>query len=100
MFQTVKAGTKQAEGMLATFNDRKWCDKGSIYEAYGRCSSTKVAIWKHIEERAQNTPGYNHDLRVVSRNTFRFSTMYSFTDADGLHIVLDTPSTTKELVVA
>jgi len=92
---TVKAGTKAANAIIATFKDLKWSNKGSIYEAYGKPSATKVAIYESIKRRALETEGYNKDLRVTSANCYFFSTIYSYTNDEGTFIVYDTPSYTK-----
>lgn len=68
--------------------------RGDIYSAYDRPSSTKVYEYNKIQERAWATPGYNHDLKVVGANSFNFSTIYSYTDEAGTHIVKDTVSNT------
>jgi len=91
----IKKWTKEAESINAIFNDKKWSNKGSIYDAYGKPSAKKVSIWKAIEKRAKETAGYNDDLRVVSRNGYLFSTMYSFTVDGTTYIVYDTKSDTK-----
>lgn len=94
---TVNPKTKEAQGIISLFKDDKWSNKGSIYEAYGRPSATKVAVWNDIVQRAANTQGYNHDIRVTSCNTYRFSTMYSYTNDEGTFIIYDTPSYTKQV---
>lgn len=91
----IKNGTKEAQSIIAVFNDKKWSNKGSIYDAYGKPSAKKVSIWKAIEKRAKETAGYNDDLRVVSRNGYLFSTMYSYTTDGTTYIVYDTKSETK-----
>ena len=91
----IKNGTKEAQSIIAIFNDKKWSNKGSIYDAYGKPSAKKVSIWKAIEKRAKETAGYNDDLRVVSRNGYLFSTMYSYTTDEATYIVYDTKSETK-----
>jgi len=91
----IKKWTKEAESINAIFNDKKWSNKGSIYDAYGKPSAKKVSIWKAIEKRAKETAGYNDDLRVVSRNGYLFSTMYSYTIDGKTYIVYDTKSDTK-----
>lgn len=94
----IKNTTKAGKGIIAIYEDRQWSDKGSIYDAYATPSSRKVAIWNDIERRANDTQGYNHDLRVVSRNTYMFTTIYTYTDSEGIHYIYDTPSDTKEVV--
>ena len=91
----IRKWTKEAESINAIFKDLKWSNKGSIYDAYGKPSAKKVGIWKSIEKRAKETEGYNDDLRVVSRNGYVFSTMYSFTVDGTTYIVYDTKSDTK-----
>lgn len=96
---TVKAGTKKAEAMMWEFRN---CFKGSsIEEAYGRASQAKKASFEEIERRAWNTDGYNHDLKITGKNTTQYSTMYSYTTAEGItYIVKDTRSNTYILQVA
>lgn len=94
----IKRGTKTAEAIINIFSDKKWSNKGNIWEAYGKPSAKKVNIWKAIEKRAKETDGYNDDLRVVSRNGYVFSTIYSYTQNDVTYIVYDTKSDTKRVV--
>lgn len=91
----IRKWTKEAESINAIFKDNKWSNKGSIYDAYGKPSAKKVSIWKAIEKRAKETASYNDDLRVVSRNGYLFSTMYSYTTDGTTYIVYDTKSETK-----
>ena len=89
----IKSGTKEAERIMNIFFSG--ANKGSIYTAYGRCSATKKEAWEDIARRARATEGYNNDLRVTSANCHFFSTIYSYTTADGRFIVYDTAGGTK-----
>lgn len=91
--KTVKNGTKEAQAIISIF--QSYSNKGDIWEAYGKPSATKVSIWRKIEARAKATDGYNDDLRIVSRNGYVFSTIYSYTVNDVTYIVYDTKSGTK-----
>lgn len=93
--KTVKNGTKEASAIISIFTDNKWSNKGSIYEAYGKPSATKVKAWKDIEARAKATAGYDDNLRVCSRNGYCFSTIYSYTTDEATFIVYDTKRGTK-----
>ncbi len=93
--KTINPGTKEAASIIALFKDLKWSNKGSIYEAYGKPSATKISVWESIARRALETEGYNKDLRCTSANCYFFSTIYSYTRPDGLFIVYDTPSGAK-----
>lgn len=94
----IKNTTKKAQQIINTFNSRYW-NKGSIYEAYRNPSSAKINAYEGIERRAWNTEGYNHDLRITGASSHFFFTMYSFNDAEGTHIVYDTPSDTVEVLI-
>ena len=96
--ESVKATTKKAADIIATFNRCKY-DHAGIYDAYGRPSCYKVAAFNEIQERARNTAGYNHDLTVCGAGSSFFSTIYSYTDENGMHIVKDTPSNTFVVTV-
>lgn len=90
----VKTGTKEAQRINYMFMN-PYCNKGSIYKAYGKCSSTKQAAWEAIKTRAEKTEGYNNDIRVVSANCHFFSTLYSYTYDGETYIVYDTKGATK-----
>lgn len=65
-----------------------------------RCSEEKIREFDKIRLRAIETAGYNHDLKVVSANTWQYTTCYSFNDEYGiLHVVIDTKSDTYEACV-
>lgn len=95
----VKNTTKAGQAIINTFNNKRW-HKGSIYEAYNNPSSAKKNAYYEIECRAYSTDGYNHDLTVVGASSHFFSTMYSYTDEQGTHIVYDTHSDTKVVDIA
>lgn len=90
---TINNNTKAAADIISTWNRHKNDHKG-IFAAYGRPSYRKVNAYNSIEERAKETAGYNNDLTVCGAGSSFFSTIYSYTDADGIHIVKDTPSNT------
>lgn len=83
----IKNTTKKAQEII---NDYNRAGYGSIFQAYGRPSSTKVNAWLEIERRATQTAGYNHDLKVCGAGSFNFSTIYSYTENGHTHIIKDT----------
>jgi len=87
----VKANTQKGLGIIWDFEHARYND---IYDAYDRPSNVKVRTFNEIKERALQTAGYNRDLRVAGRGTHTYSTVYSFTDENGTHIVKDTKSNT------
>lgn len=98
MIKRLNDTTKKAQQIINTFNSRYW-NKGSIYEAYQNPSSAKINAYEGIERRAWNNEGYNHDLRITGASSHFFSTMYSYTDSEGTHIVYDTASNTVEVLI-
>lgn len=95
----INASTKEGKSIIALFNSDYW-NKGTIYDAYNKPSSRKIRAYEDIKYRAYNTEGYNHDLKVVAAGCQTFSTMYSYTDAEGTHIVYDTKCYTRVVDVA
>ena len=87
----VNANTQKGRFIIWDFENARFKD---IFDAYDRPSSTKVKTFNEIKNRALQTAGYNHDLRVAGRGTRTYSTVYSFTDENGTHIVKDTKSNT------
>lgn len=94
----IKAGTKKAESIMHEWDYYKSRHR-DIYDAYGRPSSVKVRTFKDIESRARETDGYNHDLTVTGAGSSFYSTMYSYTDAAGTHIIKDTYANIYELII-
>lgn len=97
----LNANTQQAQAIV---NDYRYYVKlgngaGHIFNAYERPSKRKVNTYDEIEKRAKTTEGYNHDLTVAGHNSNFYSTVYTFTDGEGLHIVKDTYANTYEVVV-
>lgn len=90
--------TKQAQSIIRTFNSG-WRKGNTIYDAYANPSRAKINAYTAILKRALGTEGYNHDLRITGASCHIFSTMYSYADAEGTHIVYDTPSDTKVVTV-
>ena len=97
MAQLVKATTKQGQGIIHDLHTRYGHD--DIWDAYTRPSAAKVRAWRQIEATATTTPGYNHDLQIVGASSHFFSTVYSYTDADGQHIIKDTHANTYEVII-
>ena len=95
----VNASTKEGKSIIALFNSDYW-NKGTIYDAYNKPSSRKIQAYTAILNRARGTEGYNHDLKVVAAGCQTFSTMYSYTDAEGTHVVYDTKCYTRVVDVA
>ena len=84
----VNAGTKKAEAMIWEWKN---CYRGrSVNDVYGKCSAVKKSSFNDIELRACCTEGYSHDLKVTGANCNTYSTMYSFTNAEGTFLVKDT----------
>lgn len=96
MMKEINLNTKAAHGMMWDYRRAGYTD---IYEAYGRPSARKVNAFREIEYRAMHTPGYNYDLKVIGRNCMQYSTIYSYTDADGQHIIKDTRDNTYHLLI-
>lgn len=94
MMKMVNRNTKEAARIIGTFNSAYW-NKGDINTAYKNPSAKKVRAYNDIWFRASRTKGYNHDLRITGASCHQFSTMYSYTDENGTHIVYDTASQTK-----
>ena len=76
----IKANTKKAAAII---REAAYAGKGDIFQAYGRPSSEKVKTFLAIKERANNTPGYNHDLRVSGAGSHQYSTIYTVSNPDG-----------------
>lgn len=95
---TVKNTTKQAQSIIRTFNSG-WNKGKTIWDAYGKPSDAKVRAYEAILDRAVHTEGYNGDFIISGASSCFFSTMYSYTDAEGTHIVYDTPSDTKVVTI-
>ena len=91
--KTVNKGTKKWEEIVW-----KWehCNKGGdIEKAYRtKPSAEKIRTFNDIRFRANQTEGYNHDLKVVGASCWFYSTMYSFTRESKIFLVYDTPSNT------
>lgn len=87
----VKKDTKKAETITYYINVRGY---GDINNAYSRPSTTKVRTYNAIKERAQDTEGYNNDLRVIGRNSNQYSTLYTFTEEGETYVVKDTKDNT------
>jgi len=84
----VNAGTKKAEAMIWEWKN---CYKGDdVRTAYGTCSADKKDSFDAIRRRAIETEGFNNDLKVIGANCYSYSTMYSFTNAEGTFLVKDT----------
>lgn len=87
-FTKVNATTQKGQAIIWDYEHARYAD---IEDAYERPSNAKRHAFNDIWFRATQTPGYNHDLRVAGRSSHQFSTVYSFTDADGRkNIVKDT----------
>ena len=72
----LKETTKKAQSLVLwdAKSNYGYCD---IYDAYERPSVYKVRSFERIRERAYNTNGYNHDLRVCGKNCMSYTTMYT-----------------------
>lgn len=92
-------GTKRWQWAVGLYMGRKIAD--DVRYAYAtRCSNDKIESFDNIKRRACSTNGYNHDLKVVSANSWQYTTCYSFNDEYGeKHIIIDTKGGTYEAVV-
>jgi hypothetical protein len=97
MFTRLNPSTKKAAAIVSEWRYNRNRHE-SIHDAYGRPSYRKVSTYNDIERRANDTPGYNHDLTVTGANSSFYSTIYSFTDEEGTHIIKDTASNVYEVV--
>ena len=91
---SINYGTKKHAQAIWTWEN---CYKGNDVESAYRTrpSYDKISSFNKIWQRAHQTKGYNHDLKVVSANCYFYSTMYSFTDEKGwTFIVYDTHANT------
>ena len=94
---TIKNTTKAGKAIIS---DLYRNGEANIFEAYGRPSIYKINAFKEIENRANNTPGYNHDLHICGAGSHFFSTVYSYTNESGdLVIVKDTASNTYMVTI-
>lgn len=85
----VNASTQKGQAIIYDHQHARYTD---IYQAYGKPSTRKVRSFYEIKDRAVNTPGYNHDLRISGAGSHFYSTVYSFTQEGKTHIVKDTAS--------
>lgn len=83
----VKATTQKGADIIDT---TRRAGRGDIYDAYERPSATKVRTYRAIEERANDTEGYNNDLRVCGAGIQQYSTIYTFTEGGKTYAVKDT----------
>ena len=88
---TIKKGTKNYDAFIWEYNR---CNNGDIYDAYKSPSPAKVRSYKDIENRAKDTNGYNHDLKVTGKSSNFYSTMYTFTENGKKYLVKDTYANT------
>lgn len=95
-YTDLNPGTKKAAYLIW---DEAHANRGDIWEAYAKPSAAKVNSYRAIEQRAIETPGYNHDLRVVGASCHSYSTVYTYTDKNGLtYIVKDTKANTYRTI--
>ena len=92
----IKASTKKGQWIIDDLGRRGYSD---IFDAYNRPSGHKVSAWRDIVDRAISTPGYNHDLHIVGASSSFFSTIYSYTDDAGKHVVKDTYADTYHVLI-
>lgn len=90
----VKATTKQADALRIDATRRGVWTYRNIWDAYENPSVYKVRAWERIVERANNTDGFNFDLRIIGKNCMSFSTVYTFTENGKTYIVKDTKDNT------
>ena len=95
----LNAGTKRWNWALKLYRE-SYVANDVRYAYATRCSAEKISEFDKIKSRAIATTGYNHDLKVVSANSYTYTTCYSFNDEYGiLHIVIDTKASTYEACV-
>lgn len=93
----IKNTTKKALEIIA---DASRAGYATIYDAYERPSRAKVKICEEIRNRAEATPGYNHDFKIVSACSHFFSTVYSYMENGHRVIIKDTKSNTYKVAEA
>lgn len=88
----INKGTKKYDAIMWTFKN---AFKGhTIFDAYTSPSQKKVSSFLEIENRAKNTAGYNHDLKISAAGCQNYSTIYSYTENNTTFIIYDTKSNT------
>lgn len=87
---TIKENTKAGQAIINDYLRTMRNGKKTIYQAYGRPSSTKVESYNAIEKRAVETDGYQHDLSVCGAGSHFFSTIYSVIENGTKYIIKDT----------
>lgn len=84
----VNPETKKADALLWEYTH---CYKGkTLSDVYSTCSCRKIESFNNIRMRCFETEGYNKDLKITGSNCDTYSTMYTFTNADGTFLVKDT----------
>ena len=88
----INKGTKKYDAIMWTFNH---AFKGNnIFDAYNAPSYKKVSSFNAIANRAKNTAGYNHDLKVCNAGCQNHSTSYSYTQNGTTYVIYDTKCNT------
>ena len=78
--------TKQADRRIAraaayhAYGNPAWT-YSDIFAAYARPSAAKIEAWNYCRELCRDLNGYN--LRISSRNTYRFSAVFTYTTENG-----------------
>lgn len=93
----IKAGTVKAQEMESLLNS--YGAARDIWDAYEKPSAAKARAWREIESRAQQTPGYAHDLKITGASSHFFSTIYSYIEDGVRHIIRDTHAATYHTTV-
>ena len=94
----VNPNTQRAAEIVSTWNHYKNAHR-TIWDAYGRPSNAKIRTCEEIQNRARNTAGYNGDFSVAGAGSSFYSTVYSFTDDAGTHVIKDTYANTYEVII-
>lgn len=94
----IKAGTKKAQEMQNDLT-ATYCRGRTFEDVYKTASTAKSCAWYQIKERAENTPGYNHDLHITGASSHFFSTIYSYIEDGITHIIRDTHTATYHTTI-
>lgn len=77
---TPKADRRTARAAAEhAYNNRRWT-YSDIYKAYEKPSAAKLAAWERCKRLCRDMDGF--DMLISSKNTMKFSVVFSFTDAE------------------
>lgn len=100
MFKTVKAGTKKAEQLIASYDNAIFrYGYRRLYDCYKTYSDSKDYAERCIIDTMVDKFGSGYT--VISHNTFGFSCGYLYPDSTGSLILrIETPQNTYETLYA